>query len=91
VIRGGRLAKPPADPTVDPEDAMSRDANIRKSPGKATKRTMGYPLRDPADIERETARDESERNEERKEHGRSAGPTDLRPGELDEGIARPED
>lgn len=69
---------------------MSRDAINRKTPGKTSKRAMGYPLRDPADIERETAREESERNEERQEHGREAGPTNLRPGELEEGTATSE-
>ena len=64
---------------------MSRDNLIRKMPGKHSKRTMGLTLRDPADIERETAREEAKRNEDRREAGREAGPTDLRPSELGEG------
>ena len=67
---------------------MSRDDLIRKAPGKHSKRTLGRTLRDQPDIERETAREQSKRNEDRREAGHEAGPTDLRPSELGDEDAR---
>jgi hypothetical protein len=40
-----------------------------KSPGKHSKRTQGYPLREPADIEREAGREQDRREEQRELKG----------------------